>query len=59
MKNLPETSHDQLVLWKAEQVTQPAVTLTDEQQKQLTAALAELLLLSLASRKGVEDAEQD
>jgi hypothetical protein len=59
MKNLPETSHDQPVLWEAEQVTQPAVTLTDGQREQLTVALAELLLLSLASRNGVEDAEQD
>jgi len=59
MKNLPETSCHQLVLWKSERVTQPTVTLTDRQQEELTAALAELLLLSLTSRKGVEDAEQD
>jgi hypothetical protein len=59
MKNLPETSRYQLVLWKSERVTQPTVTLTDRQQEELTAALAELLLLSLTSRKGVEDAEQD
>lgn len=58
MKNL-EPSRDQLVLWKTERVTQPAVSLTDRQQEELTAALAELLLLSLASRKGVENAEQD
>ena len=57
MKNLP--NHDQFVLWKAEQTSQPPVILTDGQQEQLTAALAELLLLSLACRKGVEDAEQD
>jgi hypothetical protein len=38
---------------------QPTVTLTDGQLEQLTAVLAELLLLSLASRKGVEDAGQD
>ena len=59
MKNLPETNHHQLVLWKTEQTMQPTVTLTDGQLEQLTAALAELLLLSLASRKGVEDAGQD
>jgi len=59
MKNLPETNSHQLVLWKAEQVMQPAVTLTDGQQEQLTTALAELLLVSLASQKGVDDVEQD
>ncbi len=58
IKNLGP-SRDQLVLWKTERVTQPAVSLTDRQQEELTAALAELLLLSLASRKGVENAEQD
>ena len=59
MKNLPETSRHQLVLWKAEQVTPPAAALTDKQQEQLTAALAELLLLSFANQRGEKDAEQD
>ena len=59
MKNLPETSHHQLVLWKAEQVTPPAASLTDKQQDELIAALAELLLLSLANQRGGKDAEQD
>jgi hypothetical protein len=59
MKNLPETNHHQLVFWNAEQVTQPVASLSDGQQEQLIAALAELLLLSLENGKGVKDAEQD
>ena len=59
MKNLPKTNRHQLVLWAVEPVAQPTVILTSGQQEQLTAALAELLLLSLTRWKGVEDAEQD
>jgi hypothetical protein len=51
----------QLPLLGTELATQSPVILTNEQQKELTAALAELLLLNLAGSvdvpKGVHDAE--
>jgi hypothetical protein len=55
-------THRQLPLWETEAGTGPSpVILTSEQQDELTAALAELLLMNVvkpaAVRKGVNDAE--
>jgi hypothetical protein len=62
MSNQPYPIHRQLPLWETEAGTVPSpVTLTNEQQEELTAALAELLLLNVmkpaAVQKGVHDAE--
>jgi hypothetical protein len=61
MNNRVETNH-QLPLWQTEQSeeTIPSpVILTNEQQQELTAALAELLLLNLPKPPDVEKGEHD
>ncbi len=49
----------QLPLWDAKPATQVPVTLTTEQQEELTATLAELLLLNLTTAVDVSEGEQD
>jgi hypothetical protein len=45
----------QLPLWEREPTNSSPVILTNEWQKELAAALAELLLMSLSSAPGVEE----
>jgi hypothetical protein len=59
--NKQAANNRQLPLWETEPTIPSPVILTNEQQAELTAALAELLLLSVTTcteiRKGVHDAE--
>ena len=61
MNKQPFATNRQLPLWDTESTIPSPVILTNEQQEELTAALAELLLLNLTRpaeiRKGVHDAE--
>jgi len=60
--NNRRATNRQLPLWHTEQREQTIpspVILTNEQQKELTAALAELLLLNLAKPPEVRKGEQD
>jgi|KBSMisStaDraftv2_1062788.scaffolds.fasta_scaffold1052722_2 hypothetical protein len=57
-----QITNRQLPLWETEVAVQPTVSLTNEQRRDLMAALAELLLSSLTEsaevRKGGEDADE-
>jgi len=61
MNRQPCATNRQLPLWDTESTIPSPMILTNEQQEELTAALAELLLVNLTKpteiRKGVHDAE--
>jgi hypothetical protein len=59
MSNPRYARNRQLPLWDVKPATQALVTLTSEQQEELTASLAELLLLNLATPVDVTEGEQD
>ena len=60
--NNRQATNRQLPLWQTEQSEETipsTVILTNEQQKELSAVIAELLLLNLAKPRDVRKGEQD